>query len=299
MFRKLAPALVAPLLVAAACATEADDAAIDVRTGSAAVVALRAVPTTAAEAGSAAFEMVMAVSIEGETFELVSTGAYDTGAQRMSMEMDLGATLRRLAAAEDEGVPDGLDEPMQIVVDGTTVFLRAPFLEMLGGAGTWWSLSPEDLGVATDGLGLHAASFDPSRILESLRGVTGEPEVVGTEEVRGVETTRYTATLDLDKAVAEAPADQRDLVEAQLGQLGATRISVDVWVDADGLARRLEVDMSEVLGATGAGDDAGAVLAIELFDYGEPVDIQVPSPDQVTSLGDGLGFLVDSFASAS
>lgn len=299
MFRKLAPALLALLLVAAACATEADDAAVDVRAGSPTVVALRGVPTAAAEAGSAAFEMVIAISIEGEAFELASTGAYDTGAQRMSMEMDMGAMLERLAAAEDEAVPDGLDEPVQIVVDGTTVYLRAPFLDLLGDAGTWVSLSPEDLGVAAGGLGLGAASYDPSKILESLRGVTGEPEVVGTEEIRGVETTQYRAMLDLDKAVAGMPIDQRDLIEAQLDQLGATRVAVDVWVDADGLARRLRVDTSGMLGAPGVGEDASAVLTIELFDYGEPVDIQVPSPDEVTSLGDGLGFLVDSFGSGS
>ncbi len=297
MFRKLAPALVAPLLVAAACATEADDAAVDVRTGPAAVVALRAVPTAAAEAGSASFEMVMEMTIEDESFEMVSTGAYDTGAQRMSMEMDTGGLLGRLAAA-GEDAPVGLDEPTQIVVDGTTVYLRAPLLDMLGGGGTWLSLSSEDLGTTADGLGLGAASFDPSKILESLRGVTGEPEVVGTEEVRGVDTTRYTATLDLATAVAEAPADQRDLVEAQLDQLGTAEIAVDVWVDGEGLARRLQVNMADVLGAAGAGDTS-AVLTIELFDYGEPVDIQVPSPDEVTSLGDGLGFLGDLFQSAS
>lgn len=296
MFRKLAPALVAPLLVAAACATEADDAALDVRTGPAAVVALRAVPTAAAEAGSAAFEMVMEMTIEGEPVELVSVGAYDTDAHRMSMEMDMGGLLDRLEATAEEGVPDGLDGPTQIVVDGTTVYLRAPLLDVLGGAGTWLSLSSDDLGAT--GLGLGTASYDPSKLLESLRGVTGEPEVVGTEDVRGVETTRYTATLDLAEAVAQAPADQRDLVEAQLQRLGTAEVSVDVWVDADGLARRLQVDMSDALGAAAAGD-ARAVLTIELFDYGEPVDIQVPSPDEVSSLGDGLGFLGDLFASAS
>jgi hypothetical protein len=296
MFRKLVPALLAPLLVATACAAEADDAAIAVRTGSAAAATLSAAPAAAAEAESATFEMVMEMSIEGQTLELVSTGAYDNAAQRMSMETDLGAMFGRLGAQAGETVPGGLDEPMQIVVDGSTVYLRVPVLDRLGAADTWLSLSSDDLGSAAEGLGLGAASYDPSKILELLRGVTGEPEVVGTEDVRGVETTRYAATLDLAEALADVPADQRDRVEAQLDQLGAAEVSVDVWVDAGGLARRLQVDMG---GAPGAGDDSSAVLTIEFFDYGEPVDIEVPSPDEVTSLGDGLGFMGDVLGSAS
>ena len=230
----------------------------------------------------------MEVSLEGETFEVVGTGAYDADNQRMTMEMDLGSALGGLGAA-GEGAPD---EPMQMVVDGSTVYLRAPLFELLGGEDTWLSLSAEDLGGTASDLGLGSGSYDPSKILDSLRGVTGEPEAVGTESVRGVETTRYTADLDLAEAVDAAPEDQREMIEAQLDQLGETSISVDVWVDDDGLVRRMQLDMGGMLGGT-------ATLTIELFDYGQPVDIEVPSPDDVRSLTDGLGIFGDGLAQAS
>ena len=82
------------------------------------------------------------------------------------------------------------------------------------------------------------------------------------------------------------------MIEAQLDQLGETSIPVDVWVDADGLVRRMQLDMGGMLGGT-------ATLTIELFDYGQPVDIEVPSPDDVRSLTDGLGIFGDGLAQAS
>ena len=144
----------------------------------------------------------MELSVAGQTIEMEATGAYDADAQRMSMEMDMGAMFEELAGTTGETVPAGLDEPMQVVADGSTMYMKAPMLES--------RRRRDRVGVAVRRR--HAAraamgfgSYDPSEILESLRGVTGEPEVVGTETVRGVETTRYSATMDLERALAEAP----------------------------------------------------------------------------------------------
>jgi hypothetical protein len=291
MHRKLAPALIAPLLVVTACATAADEGAVEVRTGPETVLALRAAPDAVADAGTAAFEMVMEISAQGESFTIDASGAYDAANQRMSMEIDMGAMFEGLAASSGEEVPPGFGEPMRMVVDGTTIYMQAPMLAFLGDGAGWVSYTPEDLGMSSQALGLGASAYDPSSYLESLRGATGEPEVVGTEEVRGVETTHYVATMDLAAALASVPEQQRDLAEAQLGQLGGGTIPLDVWIDADGLPRRLVMDMSELFSSMGMGQDAGAVTTVEYFDYGVPVDIEVPSPDEVTSFADELGGL--------
>ena len=94
MFRKLAPALVAPLLLVSACATEPTARRSTFAPAKRPSRALRSAPDAAAEAGTAAFEMMMEMSLEGETFEMVATGAYDADDQQMSMEMDLGAAVR-------------------------------------------------------------------------------------------------------------------------------------------------------------------------------------------------------------
>jgi hypothetical protein len=169
--------------------------------------------------------------------------------------------------------------------------------DLLGRAG-WLSLTPEDLGTTADALGLGAGAYDPSSVLESLRGVSGEPTVVGTDVVRGVPTTHYAATVDLADALAQLPEDQRAMVEAQLGKLGDGAIPIDVWVDDDGLPRRLAMDMGQMLGSLGLGGDVSAVMTMELFDYGVPVDIEVPSPDEVEPMTDLLGG-IDVFEDAA
>ncbi len=287
MLRKLAPALVVPLLVVASCATEAGDATVEVRTGPAAAATLRAAPDAAAEAGTASFRMVMELSVQGIPLTVEATGAFDTDNQRMSMEMDMGAMLDEIASSTGETVPEGFDEPMRFVADGSTMYVQSPLFDVAGGPGGWLSISSEDLGSGSAGLG----SYDPSTFLESLRGVKGGPEVVGTEEIDGVETTHYTATLDLRQAVEEAPDDQRALIEAQLGQLGAAEIAVDAWIDGDGLPRRLRMDMGSMFGALGLGAGTDAVMTMDFFDYGVPVDIRVPSPDEVTPFTDVMGTL--------
>jgi LppX_LprAFG lipoprotein len=298
MFRKLAPALLAPLLVAAACASEADDAAIEVRTGAAAAVALRAAPDAAAEAGTAAFEMVMDMTVGGESIEVLASGAYDARNERMSLQMDLGGMFDEMASMTGESVPAEFEEPLHMIADGSTVYLRSPIFSLIGGSDEWLSLTPDDLGLSAEQLGLGAGAYDPSTILESLRGVTGEPEVVGTEEVRGVPTTRYTATMDMAQALAELPDDQSDLVESQLEQLGDDAVPVDVWVDDEGLPRRVQIDMSSILAGESPGTSS-VLMTMEFFAYGEPVDIQVPSPDEVTAFSDVLGGIGGIFEDVS
>jgi len=294
MFRKLAALAAVPLLVAA-CADEADSA-LEVKTGDAAVSALRAAPEAVADAGTARMELVMAMTVEGKDLEMVATGVVDSAAQRVQMEMDMGALFEELAAGTDEELPLGIDEPWELVGDGSTMYLRAPVFQMLGVDG-WLSMTPEDMGATAGSMGLGSGSFDFTQTLESLRGVTGEPEVVGEdEEVRGVPTTHYRATMDLEEALAQAPAEQRERLEAAFeqigssGELGDADVPVDVWIDEDDLPRRVRVEMDSMFAALGLGDGA-MTMTMEYFDYGDDVSIEVPPADEVTPLSEALGGL--------
>lgn len=285
MIRKLALALVAPVLVASACAHPADVAMI---TGDAALVALRSAPEAAARAGSARFEATVALESPDGAFTLTSSGAYS--GTRMAMEMDLGSALAGLAAGAGDDLPAGFDEPMQVVVDGDTAYLRIPMLSGLTGVEGWLSATAEELEAAGGTLGLGEVTGDPSQILQVLRGIAADVESVGSEEVRGVPTTRYHATVDLDRAIDQAPPARRHQIRAQVEGLGARlgAVPVDVWVDADGLVRRMVVDLGEVAAAA-MGADGTATMTLELFDYGEDVPIDVPDPSDTTPIGQVLG----------
>jgi hypothetical protein len=166
------------------------------------------------------------------------------------------------------------------------VYLQSPLLALGGGRDGWVSMSPDELSTSSPGAGL--GSYDPSKLLESLRGVAGEPEVVGTEEIDGVQTTHYRATMDLADAVAKAPESERARLQAQLDQLDGAEVPVDVWIDGDGLPRRMRMDMGGLASSMGS-TDGGAVMTMDFYDYGVPVDIQVPSPDDVTPLAGAFG----------
>lgn len=288
MLRKLTLALVAPLFVLGACAQEADGT--QVLTGATALAAVRAAPDAAADAGSGRFEMTVAFDAPDGSFEILSTGAYS--GEKMMVEVDFGDALAGLGAPGDEPIPGGFDEPLQIVVDGASAYLRIPMLQALTGSTGWLSATPEELAAAGGSLGVTAGSGDPSQLLDTLRGVAGEVDEVGTEEVRGVATTRYRATVDLGRAIDEAPEAQREEVRAMLDGLGSdvASVPVEVWVDADGLARRFVMDFGD-LAAQVMGADGSATITVELFDYGEDVAIEIPDPSEVTPIGGLLGSL--------
>lgn len=292
MFRKIIPALLAPVLVlAAACG---DDESASGRSDlevsdAAAVAALRAAPDAAADAGSSRFEMVMVIDGPEGAFEITSTGAID--GDRVAMKMDLGSGLAGLAEAEGEALPPGFDQPMEIVIDGATAFLRMPMLDAISGTSGWLSATGEELAAGGSAFGLTEGSTDPSQIVELLRGTGDDLTEEGREDVRGVATTHYSVLVDLAQAFESVPAEQRSVLEAQIEgfDIAAEQIPVDVWVDDEGLVRRFKLDLSELVGAVAAGDSA--VMTIEMFDYGADIDIEVPALEDTTPLADVMGGL--------
>ena len=287
--RRLAAALVAPFLLLAACGD--DDGAVVEAGGEEAVLArLQSAPEAMAEAGSARMEMTMTMAAMGESFDITAEGGFS--GDQATFTMDLGALLGA-AEASGETMPPGFDEPMTIVVDGTTTYLKVPMLAMFTGTDGWLSVSPEDMGVAEDSLGLgFGASGNPAELLESLRGVSDEIEELGTEDVRGVSTARYRVVVDLDKAAAELPDEAREAYEQQVAGLGVTTMPLEVWIGDDGLVRRMAFDLAELMDQVPEeeldGLDSGSMV-LELFDYGADIDIEIPEASEVTPFADVMG----------
>jgi hypothetical protein len=61
-------------------------------------------------------------------------------------------------------------------------------------------------------------------------------------------------------------------------------IPADVWVDSDGLARRiqLKLDLGTMAGTGGGSDLPVMTISIDLYDFGVPVHVEAPPADQVT-----------------
>jgi hypothetical protein len=123
-------------------------------------------------------------------------------------------------------------------------------------------------------------------MFSQLKAVSGDVEKVGSDEVRGVETTHYRAEVDLLKIPESLPPERREAarksMERAREQFGLENYPMEVWIGEDDLVRRIRLEPSmEILGQEISFD-----MTMEFYDYGTPVSVQVPAADQVQDMTD-------------
>lgn len=285
MPRALAAALVAALLLTA-CARPAPSDAARPRPLHEVAADVHGASRAAAAAGSGRFRVTLRIeatdgSVDPVVVDVTTTGAFD--GPRRELRSDLGAAITALEGS-DGSLPPGFDEPVQVVVDGASTYLRAPMLDELFGAPRWLvadrggphaELGP--LGMAAIGGGIGAV--DPLPVLEALTQATAVDDV-GTGEVDGAPVRRLRALLDLSGVLE--------------GLGPATAVPIDLWVDGAGRARRLVADLGDAGALLGEGQGAppvpgmagSATMTIELYDYGADLEIATPDPEIVLPADD-------------
>ncbi|MEY2568363.1 MAG: hypothetical protein QOE35_2892 [Actinomycetota bacterium] len=240
------------------------------------VKALRASATKTVAAGSARSALTLVTSAQpGGTKTTKGTGAIDFAAKRATFAIDTSS----LGLA-------GLSGTVDLVLAGGVIYAKLPSL--LPGK-PWLKLDPKTLGAAgtgnLGGLG-DLASGDPAAGIRFLDGIAGGATKVGSEQVRGVATTHYRGAVDLEKVKAAASTSAKASVDALIKQLGKATYPVDVWLDKDGLVRRLR--SRQATAASGTTPGATVVRTEEYYDFGAKVTAEPPAADQVTDLADLL-----------
>jgi hypothetical protein len=251
--------------------------------------ALKQAAQKTTEAGTAKVAMtfgITGVAGLGDT-TLSIDGAVDSTTGQSAFTMDLSKLAAALPSSQQAGVGAILgDGKVQIVTDGGDVYMQLGSLAtLLGGSGQSWIKVP----VGSDAASAVGAPVGDGTEILKLLDQAGGVTTVGNEQVRGVDTTHYQGTLDLASALAEASADQRAKAESELGKVGidpsSATLPVDVWIGADGLVRRVKVGVEglQTTGTTAASSTGspGGSVTIEFYDFGQPVNITVPSADQV------------------
>jgi hypothetical protein len=125
---------------------------------------------------------------------------------------------------------------------------------------------------------LMQASRQTETALQMLRGATDVREV-GTEEVRGAETTHYSFTLDLQRVLQEVPDELKKSIQAVI-DLGAGDVPGEIWIDEDGLARKMTYEMNQTI----QGQEMEQRMELEYYDFGVEVEVEAPPPGDVVDL---------------
>jgi hypothetical protein len=215
---------------------------------------------------------------------------FDSGSSRFSitMAMDPRSSLRDF---REEGVMDYRRHRGRVtylagetIYDGDVIYTKWPGLtEWMPKAKPWLRATGPDRDPLDPGF---RALRDPASLLEFLRAVSSGVHKAGDETIDGVATTRYEGTLDLEKVVESAPADERDDLRDVVDlwkEEGTTTIPFVVWVDENGIARRLHYE--ERL------DDRSMSTTMDFFEFGVPVVLDLPPPDQVMTIDEFLALM--------
>jgi hypothetical protein len=184
-------------------------------------------------------------------------------------------------AAEEAGLGPGEAWQADVIFTGDRFFLRLPALtEGLEGAKPWIEIdTATESGMTPGELMQLGGASDPAQLLQFMRGTSGNVERVGTESVRGVETTRYRARVELSRVIERVPDDDvREVLRRQLERLErqgrATAWHMEVSLDEDGVARRIRMnDPTEAR--------ERMTLTMDLYDFGVEVDAEPPPENEV------------------
>jgi hypothetical protein len=219
-------------------------------------------------AGTSGFEMrVETVGRPEEPF--AASGVQDLRSGDLRMSIDLG---QEATATES-------------LLLGDEAFLRSPLFELFtGDADTWVRV---DLTAAAEQEGLDPSALvgdqtGPAALLAQLDGASDDLEELGSEEVRGVETTHLRVTVDTGAAIEQADPSVREQLRtyAEVVGLPAT-YPMELWIDDDGLVRRIRTMLD-----LGAAEGVTQQTTLELFDFGVRVDLEPPLPEQTIELAE-------------
>lgn len=232
--------------------------------------ALAAAADNAIEAGSARTTMEMTMDVGRREVSAEGEGEID-------FAEDIGSLTMTMSGA---GLPEGVE--MDMVMDGQYRYMKLP--AQLGGDGGWMRI---DLGDTPAFAAGSQFNQDLSQYLDFLRGASeGDIEEAGTEEIRGVPTTHYKATLSFDRIIDQAPdQESADELRTEFDSLGGDEGSIpaEVWIDHDGYPRRVKVTMSVDVG----GEAVETRMSFDLFDYGVEVDVEPPEDFEEIALPAG------------
>ena len=237
---------------------------------------------TTNDAHGARVAMQIAVTVSGVPQQIT----FDAGGHIVfkSQEGELAMQVNGVPGAAAGGLGEGATISERFVAG--KMFMGSPaFAGKLPAGASWVEL---DLAAAEKKLGLDPSALssgqsNPAQFLEYLRASGGGVTVTGTERVRGVETTRYSGTIDLHKIPGADSAAAKQAIDGIVAATGTSTIPVQAWVDSKKLIRRFSLAMPLTLG----GQRIETRITEEFFDFGPQPAVQAPAASETYVLPAG------------
>lgn len=243
----------------------------------------RAADKTASKGGSRV-AIDQTATLPGQSpISMSGSGVIDPKAMRGRLELDLSRV---------PGQPNDIsaDARQEVIFERHTMYMRSPVFSAILPAGKRWLKIDLDKAGRAAGIDLGALARqgqDPTQALRYLKAASGDVKRVGIQDVRGVQTTRYNATIDLRRYPDVVPAKDRESVRRTIEQVielaGTNKAPMDVWIGKDGVVRRLKQRIRTLLAP---GLRGTIEQQIDLFDFGTQVDLRLPPEDQTQDATD-------------
>jgi hypothetical protein len=137
--------------------------------------------------------------------------------------------------------------------------------------------------------GLPSGSSNPTQFLTYLKAAGADTQQLGSQTIRGVATTHYAVTVNLNNYVGQVPtadrAAARKSIQRLISTIGSNTLHMQIWVDHHDFARRLSLSFPECV----AQQHLHLAMTMDLFDFGTTATVSLPSDAQsydITSLID-------------
>jgi hypothetical protein len=207
------------------------------------------------------YPSVMAALREAETFTFTTTSDSAGQAQEMAGEARFGDD-----GVEMKATGTGAQAMEMILVD-KAMYMKSP---SFGTGDKWLKI---DLSDPNSLFGMIGKATDPEVMFKAMESPE-KLELIGSEDVDGVETNHYRITMDPTQYLAamEFPAAMADMLPKEL--------VTDMWVDADNLPRRFSQTVE--VKAPGGGAPSTSTTEGTYADFGTDVEVEAPPASEVT-----------------
>jgi hypothetical protein len=266
---------------AASTAPSASSSASPSATAPAAATPLQAVQSAYASTigkKSAQLALVEHVSVAGHHITATGKGVEDFANRSFDLTTTIGGQqieVRKVGQLLYERLPSAADSGLP----GNTPWKSINLSSLLKHA-TGTSLSQLEAG----------QQDDPANTLSYLKQASANGlHRTGTASVRGVPTTKYTATIDLNKVAAAQGSKAGAVLKAEVKTLGTSKYPISVWVDHQGLVRQLSFHLTASPTLSVAGTSAHSLhisvaATMQFYDFGTTTKVTAPPASQTTDI---------------